>query len=174
MLAPWGVGAEASVASRSGDSPRGEPARVRAGDTASTLLQLVDTGKTNSRAIISRHSLTRRCNVLNWPGANLPGCFSSSRSNSDFAVISGAPCNQSKMSVHTAENGSSRVRQYLSFAGAFLCVGRTSPRRHSSGSSDRNSSKLCRLGPLLISPALNAASAACPCRIRYNSATGSS
>lgn len=66
---------------------------------------------TRRRAARRRHSLTRRCVVLNSPSENAPGASDWSRWSSPFAVASGSDSSHVTIRGHTASSGSLRVRQ---------------------------------------------------------------
>ena len=91
-----------------------------------------------------------------------------------MAVKSGSPCSHIKISAHTPEKGSSRVRQYLGLGLLLRCVARTSPRCQSVGSWDRNSSTCGLFRVLSAFPLLSAAKAIWPSLIRCSRRTGSS
>lgn len=85
---------------------------------------------TRRRAARRRHSLTRRCIVLNSSSGKVPGASAWRRWSNPFAVASGSDSSHVTTRGHTASSGSLRVRQWRGGFGPARCVGRTSPSFH--------------------------------------------
>ena len=66
------------------------PVKLAAWSTGSTTIGAGTPSRINVRAMLWRHSPTRRCRVRSCPMWKQPGYFSSSLWNSDFAVQSGS------------------------------------------------------------------------------------
>ena len=89
--------------------------------------------KRRRRAATRRQSLTRRCRVRSWPGANIPGCSRRRRSKQLFRrpMRFRLPAT-ARRGARSSRTGPRRVRQCRGGRLRGRCVGRTSPARHAS------------------------------------------